>query len=241
MSTHDTTHAERFVDAYNRIEVVLRRDERSDGSRKGFTALVRESRRLIPRQRELLVACGDLRNTILHTRGSTTRAPIADPRLDIVEKLERQADLLENPPRVRTVLRLQPPGVFNASDDLAEFLEVIVRQNYSQVLIRNGAGVLELVTTNALARWFATGYEVAEGIAVESTTLAKVRSHAEREDSLMLERRDLTVVEAWNAFAGIRKGVTPAAIVLSANGKAGEKPLGLCVRSDLPAMLKSLA
>lgn len=241
MSVNEFTDAERFVEAYNRIDHVLRRGVPDTAPYTPFSELVRKSVLFAPPQRDFLLDCADLRNAILHTRGSSTGHPIADPRAAIVEKIERQADLLENPPRVREALKLQPPRVLDDADDLGVFLDEIVRYNYSQVVVRTDGGGLELVTTNAIARWFAARYQADEGIAADSAPLADVRAHAEVDEYLLICPRDLTVVEAWRAFAGTRTDRrVPSAVVLTQNGLSRETPIGICVRADLPALLAAL-
>lgn len=233
------TNADRFIDAYNRV------DRQLEGGSSGtdyvsFATRVRKSKLLVDSERDFLLDIGPLRNAIVHTRGSHSGYPIADPRIDVVEKLEKQALRLEDPPRVLSVLRSAAPAVHEGGADIGDFLAVVTEKNSSQFVCRDAAGELRLITTNATARWFAAEYVAATGVALESASIARVATHGESGDGLVVRDRDITVVPAWRLFAGLDTVTPPAALVLTHSGKPTEKPLGICSRSDVPGMLRAI-
>ena len=233
------TNAERFIDAYNRIDRKLE-DGSSGTDYVTFTTRVRKSKLLVDSERDFLLDIGPLRNAIVHTRGSHSGNPIADPRIDIVEKLEKQALRLEDPPLVLSVLRSAAPAVHEGGADIGDFLAVVTEKNFSQSVYRDSAGELRLITTNATARWFAAEYVASTGVALESASVAHVATYGEPGDGLVVRGRDITVVSAWRLFAGLDRVTPPAALVLTHSGKATEKPLSICSRSDVPGMLRAI-
>ncbi len=234
-----STNAERFIEAYNRIDRKLT-DQGQDRPYVPFVKKVRESRLLVDPQRDFLYDCAHLRNAILHSKGSHTGDPIADPRTDVVERIERVADVVEKPPTVLATLQPQRPVTLAASDDLSAFLSEVAHLDYSQAPVRFGPGKLGLVTTNAMTRWFAEQYIAGDGMLAGAATLGEIVSRAESIDSLQIANRHITVVQAWRIFAGLDVPMAPAAIVLTKNGRQSETPLALVARSDVPKMLRAV-
>lgn len=239
MSDAQLPNATRFIDAYNRVDRQLE-GSRSDTDYVAFSKRVRESKQIANPVRDILLDYAGLRNVIVHTRGSHTGNPIADPRTEVVEKLEQIADQLENPPRVLAALHQQQVLVLDAHSDVAEFLDLVREQNFSQAPVRMSDGGLELVTTNSVSRWLASEYTASSGAAIEHATLEEVIKYSEVGDSILLRHKDLTVVQAWRLFAGLEKVAPPHALAITHSGKVSERPLGLVVRSDLPELLRVL-
>ena len=240
MTGADSTlsNGQRFLDAFNGIERILRSRNGADG-RPGFVELVRTSKDLVPRQRNLLRDYADLRNAIVHT-SSLNGQLIADPRDDVVRTIEGQMELIERPPKVLDALRLLPPHVFQASDSIIAFLNIVKPPTYfSQAPVTASDRRIELVTTNAVARWIAESWESPHGVILEESSIARILAFKEPSDRVEIRARDLKVVEAWRIFSG-EAGDPPAAILITQSGRDTETPLGLCVPADLPAMLKAL-
>lgn len=237
--TDDLSRASRFLDAFNRVEALLSKRVKGEEGKLAFGELVRKSKELTDPQVRKLLDIANLRNAIVHYPGGWGGDPIADPREEIVEWLEGQVDLIERPPRVITSLKLQPPIVIDSNADLSEFLEE-VRKNFSQSPVRLDNGELSLVTTNAVARWVASGYEADEGVALGHVKTHDVLKFTEEEDRLVVRPKSLRVVEAARLFSGAVMQPTPAAIVLTEDGKHEHKPIGICVRADVARLLTAL-
>lgn len=239
MNDPQLSNAARFIDAYNRVDRQLE-GKQSDTDYVSFSKRVRASKFLVAPTRDVLLDYAELRNVILHTRGSHTGDPIAEPRDSVVEKFERIADQLENPPRVASVMPNQQVGVLDEASDSAEFLDLVREHNFSQAPVRMGDGSLELITTNAVTRWLASEYKAFSGAAIEHASLGEVLKFSEAEDKVLVRSREMTVVQAWRVFAGLENNTPPQALAITHSGKVSEKPLALVVRSDLPALLKAL-
>lgn len=239
-----TTRATRFLQAFTTIEQELRarveRDEH-DPKHLPFPALLERSPDLTDRQRDRLRSHADLRNAIVHNPRDQDSEIIADPRESTVEWLEKQAQIILDPPLVMSVLKLDKPTVLAAEDDLGAFLRIVRDKQYSQVPILSEDGDLGLITTNIVTRWLAAEYMDDRSALVESVTLGEVHQYAEGSDTLVLAPRDLTAAEAVQTFAGMRGRNAPAAIVITEHGRNRQTPLGLCSQSDVASLLHALA
>lgn len=237
----ETQRAGRFLDAFHRIEALLAAQLGGDmTSRPTFYELVRRSKQLTDQQKARLRDAADLRNAIVHHPGGWGTAPIADPREDIVSWLETQVAVIDDPPRVLSALKLQPPQVLRWDADLSAFLDEVRKHDFSQSPVRQADGSLALITTNAVARWVASGYDSSYGVALADTRIIDVLGFVEEEDRLIVKPRDFHAVEAARLFAGSVGGEIPAAIVLTQTGNPTQTPLGICVRADVATLLSVL-
>jgi len=236
--------ATRFLQAFNQIEQELRgRVERreSDPKHLSFPMLLERSPELTERQVDRLKSFADLRNAIVHNPRDVDDEVIADPRESAVEWLEKQVQVILDPPLVMQVLQLSKPTVLRSSDDLGVFLQIVREKEYSQVPVQDEDGALHLVTTNTVTRWLAGEYITGTGAAIEHVRLSEIHRFAEDCDDLVLRPRNLQAAEAVRIFAGQEGRNAPAAIVLTEHGKNHQTPLGLCSQSDVARLLHALA
>lgn len=236
--------ATRFLQAFTTIEQALRaRVERNEHDPKflPFPALLDRSNDLSAGQVERLKSYADLRNAIVHNPRDGRDDIIADPRESTVEWLEKQVDIILDPPLVMSVLELSKPTVLSADDDLGAFLQIVREKEYSQVPVQDGDGALHLITTNTVTRWLAEEYIADKSAIIERVRLSEIHRFAEACDELVLAPRNLKAAEAVQIFAGMRGRNAPAAIVLTEHGKNHQTPLGLCSQSDVAALLTALA
>lgn len=236
--------AARFLQAFTTIEQELRsRVDRHEHDPKHlpFPALLDRSSDLTDRQRERLRSYAELRNAIVHNPRDTADEVIADPRESAVHWLEKQVEVILDPPLVMEVLGPRKPTVLHSGDDLGAFLQIVREKEYSQVPVQDDDGTLHLITTNTVTRWLAGEYVAGTGAAIETVKLSEIHRFAEDCDELVLRPRNLQVSEAVRIFAGQEGRNAPAAIVITEHGKNHQTPLGLCSQSDVARLLHALA
>jgi hypothetical protein len=167
-------------------------------------------------------------------------SPIADPRQEEVVELERLVGLLRNPPRTSKVLNLVPPRVLKWDSEISDFFsELMPPHEFSQAPFLDRDGNYRLITSNAVARWTASNYEVKSGMILDKTQISEVASYSEEGDRLLCRRYDLSAQEAIDILT-TPTGVPPTAILLTDTGHGSGKAMGLVVKADLPALYKSL-
>jgi hypothetical protein len=116
----------------------------------------------------------------------------------------------------------------------------IVENDYSQILFCSDGGELEILTTNALARWLSLRFSVDGGVVLDGASVEDVSKLREPSETLAAHPRSTTAVEALRIFAGSGSSQGPAAIVITEHGSLRETPLGLCVRSDGASLLAAV-
>lgn len=240
--TGQETNARRFLDAFADIETELMRQQAKQYAgkkRPTFFQLVANSKSLIPKHVDALESFGDLRNAISHDR-YLSGAPIADPRIDTVEEIERLRELILRPPLLSYALRSHgKPKIFSLDDDIQEFLKLVTEEDFSQAPVDLGNNQYALITTNAIARWYARNYEEHGGL-ISSAAIEHVLGYAEAGDRVQKVRLETTTVEAINIFSGqaSSKNVPPAALLVM--DRPGLPPQSLAVRADLTVLYAQL-
>jgi hypothetical protein len=95
-------NGDRFEGAYNKIDALLRKKV-AGAKTLSFSAVVNEAARkdaTVRANREDLLEYGDLRNAIVHDRGKTP-VLLADPRGDVIIKIEKIVNSLSHPKLLR--------------------------------------------------------------------------------------------------------------------------------------------
>lgn len=240
--TDEGTNARRFLNAFADIEAELARQQNKRINGEGYTKfweLVESSDELIPKQKEALKLFGNLRNAISHNR-YLNDAPIADPRDDAVQEIERIRDLVLKPPRLVDALKSHgKPHVFSPDDDVKGFLRLVTDEDFSQAPVEFEKGRYELITTNAVARWFAHNLDEQGGL-LDSAPVKHVLGYAELGDRLQKVGPDITTAKAINIFSGqASSGNEPPAALLVMD-LPGQPPKRLSVRADLALLYAQL-
>lgn len=125
-------NAVRFISAYNRLDQGLR-DIYSIKRTLNFADMIRKVasvNTVVSRFEEDLIDYGRLRNAIVHKSGDEI---IAEPNIEVVEKLEKIARIINTPPRVINCIK--PRKVYTASGEtpLKEVIRVMKENGYSIV------------------------------------------------------------------------------------------------------------
>ncbi len=233
-------NAERFLNAINEIEQVLK--EQNDSGSSGpvdLVSLIDATPILTPTLRNKLHKWRQLRNVIVHNP-RTWSDPIADPRDSEVIGIENVLEVLRNPPKASEILRLVTPVVLSWDSEISEFFEELMSpKEFSQAPYLDSDGKYQLVTSNAVARWAATNYEKNYGALMESTIVSEVARFCEEGDHLVCEKHDVSAQTVIGILTS-SSGIPPAAVLLTDTGHTSGKALGLIVKADLPALFRAV-
>lgn len=125
-------NAKRFISAYNRLDQGLR-DIYSIKRTLNFADMIRKVasvNTVVSKFEEDLIDYGRLRNAIVHKSGDEI---IAEPNIEVVEKLEKIARIINTPPRVINCIK--PRKVFTASGEtpLKDVIREMKENGYSIV------------------------------------------------------------------------------------------------------------
>jgi CBS domain-containing protein len=237
---------ERFLAAYNLIEQSLRRKWGDPGGKEGFRRLVdvlSERDWTVRKFKEDLVEFGELRNAIVHDRISPTYL-IAAPLAETVERIEQIAAAVERPPLVFPQFK-RDVVCFGPEDRLESVLRAVAATGYTQFPVYDGPVYQGLLTDGGIARWLASrvtrgtgsGGETSGLSALGETQVSEVLTREKNPDRARFIPRSATVYEAEHVFAWSGKSDKwrVAALLITENGVAEEKLLGIVTPSDILA------
>jgi hypothetical protein len=227
-----TSNGERFEGAYNKIDALLRK--RVGGAKTlSFSHVVSEAAMKDPTVRTVkddLLEYGDLRNAIVHDRG---KAPVllADPREDVVVKIEKIWNHLSHPRILRSLAHKVPLRIFAAGAVLAESLSYMRENDFSQVIaLREGKH--QILSTEGIAHWLEAKSKE-DIIALSEARLSDALEFEPRDSCIYLKATD-TIDRAREVFGkDIGKRIFSA--LVSEHGNANEKPINIVTPWDFVA------
>ena len=229
----------RFLMAFNNIDYTIKTRYNFNRS-MGFAEAVRKAvayNYIVRKYEDDLVTYGRVRNAIVHGNDDFI---IAEPHLDVVEKIEKIERLLTTPPKALDVVARRDVLTVHASKSMREVIMLIASSNYSnlpvfdhenQIIgIANGQKILD-----SLGKYLISGGKCSsflDGVKIED-----MLSKLENTNYYAFANADITVEEALMLF---HKNSKLLAILITPNGASQEKPLGIMTGSDVLKMNKIL-
>lgn len=108
---------------------------------------------------------------------------------------------------------------------------------FSQLPVVDDRGLIDLLTSETIARWVATRLE-SDGI-LESEPIETVLAHRERDSTHRVLSREATVFDALDLFdEALHAGNDLDAILLTNSGSNKEMLLGILTPFDIPRMFR---
>lgn len=226
-------NSDRFLAAFNRIEAYLK--EEGDVSKyEGFSKALNKAiykNPMIKNFKEDLEKYSNLRNIIIH-ESIKPNYVIAEPHIDVVERIEKIAEMFESPERVIPKFKREVKKV-DLYDNIAVPLRLI-RNGYSQFPVYNGGRFMGLLSDKCIAKWLA--HFIEEDI--QSIYKVKVEEILKYDGSggrnVRFIHKDTTVYNALSIFSQFRnKNIQVEAILITRNGKTDENLLGIITPRDI--------
>ncbi len=233
------SNAERFIAAYNNIDYSLRTIYDFKRS-MSFSDVVRRSvvlNSVVRKYEEDLIDFGRLRNAIIHQGNS--KYIIAEPHDDIVEKIEKLALLISEPPVAMDRVGNKEVITINHDMKLKLAIQLIHRTGYSNLPVYQGDKLIGIINGRKLINII--GQRLCEDVNIQSfvdeTTVGEVIAEMGEDYYFMLANEKLTVDEAMNYFENNRKLLI---ILITKDGKDSSKPLKIISAADIIDMKKIL-
>lgn len=231
------TNAMRFLSAFNNIDFTIK--TRYNLSRStGFSEAVRRCvafNFIIRKYEDDLISFGRLRNAIIHDNGETI---IAEPHTEVVEKIEKIERLLTAPPKALDSVARRDVLMVSASKSMREVIKLIASSSYSNlpvfdkdgeiIGIANGQKILDSFGKFLIAGGKADSF-------LDSVKIEDMLSKIESSNYYAFANKDITIEQALSLFHQNSKLL---AILITENGGAREKPLGIMTGSDVLKMNK---
>lgn len=233
------SNAERFITAYNNIDYSLRTIYDFKRS-MSFSDVVRRAvvlNSVVRKYEEDLIDFGRLRNAIIHQGNS--KFIIAEPHDDIVDKIEKLAKLISEPPLA--VNRVGNKEVITINKDmmLGKAIELIYRTGYSNLPTYDGEKLIGILNGRKLIN--VLGQKIGEGVNlqefIDNVSVGAIIEHMGEDYYFMLADENLTIDSAMNYFENNRKLLI---ILITKDGKDTGKPLKIISSADIIDMKKIL-
>lgn len=231
-------NVDRFLVAFARVEDELKKRSTSDqGSFARSVRFAAQNDSTVRMLENDLLEYGELRNAIVHDRGRGY--VIADPFPKTVERLERMAEKLSDPPRVEA-LGLTEVARCAPEERVGVAAKRMLSGGYSQLPVYAEDALINLLTTNALSRWMADQFSPEMNL-LEEETVNNVLRYREEGEQYRVVSRSKRVPEIIEMFANAaRNGIRLEAVLITQNGKAAQTPLGILTVFDLPRMYEKM-
>ncbi len=223
-------NAEIFMEAFNKLdhylEFLLGGEKASFIDKKNRLKYNKRVKYIIERYDQDIEAINRLRNVVAHEKFLEGR-PMADPREDVIEKLEEIFEALAKPMTVFERRSLVPPTVFSAHEPLGHVLKYMMKNDFSQVVVEK-SGVYTFLRREDTARWLERNAEGPvpdpDNIRIEQVIPAGIRHKVHI-------AKDATVYEALVYFQENDEGYP--ALMITEKGMDREKPLGVITPMDI--------
>lgn len=222
--------AKRFISAYNRLDQGLR-DIYSIKRTLNFSDMIRKVatvNTVVKKFEEDLIDYGRLRNAIVHRSSDEI---IAEPNVDVVEKLEKIARIINTPPRVVECLR--PRQVFSVSGDtvLRDVVGEMWKKGYSVVPVYISGTLVGVINrkmiVDGIGKFIADGKDIDDAMQEPVSKCLDIfneTSHYEVAPS------SLTVENLMYMFQQNRK---LSSVILTENGNYTEPAKVIIVSADI--------
>ncbi len=233
------TNADRFLDAFKAIEDHLRRTVRAT-ERVDFVDLVADAAQenaAVRHVADRLFRYARLRNAIVHTANDRRRRAIAEPRKDVVEDIEAIRLVVTKPPLLVSVVGGEVT-VCLPTDPIRRAAQKMADGDFSQLPVYGDGQVINLLTSEAIARWMTQQLTAGSPIDGETRVAEVVAAHPGQEYRVV--DRTMTVTEALELFdEASQAGRILNALVVMRSARS-RTVAGIATVADLPKLFASL-
>jgi predicted transcriptional regulator len=225
--------SERFEIAFNQIHKCLidKVNDTSDDRFKNLVEAGMNKHSLIRSFYNELCQFAKLRNAIVHEKVDHDYY-IAEPHLDIVERIEKIAGYFQKP---ETALSIATKKVqhFQDSDRLTDVLSCIRKTSYSRFPVYNKKGeYLWLLTATYILNWLSDRL-ADQVIDLNNARISDISSKKENQFVAFISKTS-SIFKAEEIFEKFhREDKKLEAIIITLNGSENEKPLGIVTSYDL--------
>ncbi len=233
------SNAERFITAFNNIDYSLRiiHDFKRSMS---FSDVIRRSvvlNSVVRKYEEDLIDYGRLRNAIVHQGNS--KYIIAEPHDEVVNKIEKIAELITQPPLAINRVGNKDVIVIDQNIKIADCMELIHRTGYSNLPIYEQDRLIGVLNARKLLNLL--GMKVGEGVNLQdfvtNVSIGEILQYLGDDYYYIIADENLTIDSAMNYFENNRKLLV---ILITRDGKENGKPLSIISGSDIIDMQRIL-
>lgn len=227
---------DRFINAAEKAKKALERKHQQsfDGLGSAFRYAKAHRDREVLQNKDALKVLVELRNVIQHSH-LLQGMPIAVPREDAVEKMERIADHIERPLQIKDFM-VSNPATLSPASAIEEASEQVVRMDLSQMPVYDGESYVGLFTTNAMARWLGKSVRREKGYLIaENVTVSEILAHVEAHEAPRFVKPTGSALKVCETLS---KDTAPPAILVTTDGTEAGPLKGIVTRFDVARILR---
>ena len=229
------SNAQRFIQSYNNIDYAIRTRYNLNRS-MGFSELIRKSVALnyiVRKYEDDLIDYGRLRNAIVH---GNEEYIMAEPHYEVVENIEKIERLLTAPPKALETVCRRDVLTIDASKSMGEVIMLMASSSYSNIPVYDESGEIIGIANgqkilDSFGKYLLTGGNCTTFL--NNVKIEDMLSRLEDNEYYVFSNKELTVEEALEHFHNNSKLL---AIIVTKNGGAKEKPLGIITGGDVLKM-----
>jgi hypothetical protein len=227
--------AERFEIAFNQIHTELKKLVNTEVS-DHFLDLLHKAKNRHASIRKFfddLKSYAKLRNAIIHEK-NRENFYIAEPHLEVVERIESIAYFLQRPPSALSIASGRVK-TYDAFEEVKDFLLFTKNDPYTQFPIYRGNKFVFLLTERGLRSFFADKL-MGSTIDLNKIKIFDLQSYEEEWNVLFIAASQ-NVFELENIFEErVQSSNKLEAVLITPNGSKEEKPVGIITPWDLIKM-----
>lgn len=226
-----------FIEVFTEIEQAIK-DICKSVEHLNFTELLRLAQRkssVVQQYSSDLREYAQLRNAIVHTRRQNFI--IAEPHDEVVRDLRHILRLLNNPPRVASVMR-RNPYFATPETPIITVIEAFSQHGFLRCPIVDKGTVVGLMNSKSISRWLAANDQ--HHIDLSQSTVNEVLPFSEPSDFHIVAQRDDLITLVGLFKNSIQQGRYIQAVMVTLNGKANSELVGIITPSDLPMIFDKL-
>ena len=228
-----------FLSVFNEIEKHLRRLTGTEENHIGFTALLRNAAPLrweIRRYKETLKEINDLRKVLVHSHSDSK--PVATPFSHTVEHLKLIHKTITSPPKIGELFK-HSVETCTVKEKLNVAIQRMHQGNYSQIPVCDDTRIIDLLTTDTIARWLSV--RLAEDGILEDEPVENVLAHREDFREYEVRPEHNSIFDALEMFEMAQNRGKPLdAIIMTRSGARDDIPTGIVTPTDIPTMYSKM-
>jgi len=230
-------NSSKFLNYFNEIESYLRRTF-GYPNETGFTYMINETKKknnIIHKYYYDLYEFSELRNAIVH---HYKKIIIAEPNDSVITQISKISELLKNPPKVRELLKNKTSiSTLGPDNFLKDFLDIMIKNNYSQIPIVEDKNVLGLLTSNTITRFLGinTNNDFSELLNEKLLNILKYTEY-KNYDFIQIDSSVFNIINKFEEF--LSRGRFLDALLVTQNGKNNESLMGIITSWDLQSVYK---
>lgn len=231
MIIENKSNALRFITAYNTIDQTLRAIYNFKRNMT-FSDMIRRSvplNSVIRRFEDKLIDYARLRNAIIHN--SNEEYIIAEPHDDVVEEMEKIAQMVARPP---LVIDTVAKNVLTIKDEMSlkEVFIMFASSGFKNLPVYGNGEILGIATPARLVDWVGTELKDNKNIDtfLERMEVAQILDKTDAETRYCVRSEKLTIQEALDIFYSNRK---MSSILITRSGGTKEPIRGIVTVADI--------